>query len=206
METENNAYGQGVIQTNEKNRNARWYDSSVAQQLLEEPKTKDGQIPTTVSSTTYHNTGKVLYNYPTIDIKVLYHADITKLEVSDIGNFIDLRSAEDYDLKAGDFKLINLGISVELPKGYWAQVVPRSSTFKNHGIIQTNSFGVIDTSYCGENDVWMLPVYATRDTHIDKDERICQFRLVKDQFKVAITEVDHLDGEDRGGFGSTGRK
>jgi dUTP pyrophosphatase len=204
METTNNAYGQGIIQTsNEKNRNARWYDSSVVQQL-DKPSTQG--VPTLIN---YPDTGvydEIIYNYPIVNIKVLYHADITKLEISDIGNFIDLRSAEDYDLKAGDFKLINLGISVELPKGYWAQVVPRSSTFKNHGIIQTNSFGVIDTSYCGENDVWMLPVYATRDTHIDKDERICQFRLVKDQFKVAITEVDHLDGEDRGGFGSTGRK
>ena len=141
-----------------------------------------------------------------LSIKIKYHNDkLTKIKAIDKGNFVDLRSAEKVELKAGEFKLINLGVSIKLPDGYWGQLVPRSSLFKNHGLIQTNSFGVIDTSYCGEDDVWMMPVYATRDTVIEFDERICQFRLVKDNSFV-IEEVDHLDDVSRGGFGSTGNK
>lgn len=141
-----------------------------------------------------------------LSIKIKYHNDkLTKIKAIDKGNFVDLRSAEKVELKAGEFKLINLGVSIKLPDGYWGQLVPRSSLFKNHGLIQTNSFGVIDTSYCGEDDVWMMPVYATRDTVIEFDERICQFRLVKDN-SFTINEVDHLDDVSRGGFGSTGNK
>lgn len=126
-------------------------------------------------------------------------------EVVQHGNFIDLYVAKGCKLKAGEFKLIDLGISVECPQGYWMQLVPRSSTFKKYGIIQTNSFGVIDTSYCGDNDIVMLPVYATRNTQIPKGERICQFTIVKD-VNFDIETVDKLDGPDRGGFGSTGSK
>ena len=118
--------------------------------------------------------------------------------------WIDLRSAEDIILKAGEFKLINLGVCMKLPDGYEAHVVPRSSTFKKFGIIQTNHQGVIDGSYCGDNDVWFYPALAMRDTHIYKGDRICQFRIVPIQPKITFEEVDHLDNPDRGGHGSTG--
>lgn len=121
------------------------------------------------------------------------------------GDFVDLRCAEDVELKAGEFKLIPFGVSIKLPKGYWGQVVPRSSTFKRYGIIQVNSFGVIDESYCGDNDEWMMPVYATRDTMIYQNNRIAQFRIVKKQ-PFEMLEVYRLRDNNRGGFGSTGIK
>lgn len=141
-------------------------------------------------------------------IKIKYHTDeIEKLRYIDgKSDWIDLRAAEDVELKQGDFRLISLGISMELPKGYEAHVVPRSSTFKTWGIIQTNSMGVIDESYCGDNDIWRMPVYATRDTIIHKNDRICQFRIIDNQPKIEFEEVEHLEGVDRGGFGSTGVK
>lgn len=120
-----------------------------------------------------------------------------------MGNFIDLRAAETIVMKAGDFKLIPLGISVKLPDRYWAQVVPRSSTFKKYGIIMTNSFGVIDNTYCGNDDIWMFPAYALRDTTIPVNDRICQFRIVEDN-EIEIHYVRELNGPNRGGFGSTG--
>lgn len=120
-------------------------------------------------------------------------------------DWIDLRAAEDVELKAGEFKLIHLGIAMQLPEGYEAHIVPRSSTFKNFGIIQTNHMGVIDESYCGPNDWWRMPVYAIRDTKIQKNERICQFRIMKHQPVIQFQE-GVLDGSDRGGFGSTGTK
>lgn len=119
------------------------------------------------------------------------------------GNFIDLRCAEKVELKAGDFKLIPLGFSAKIEDGYWAQVVPRSSTFKKWGILMTNSFGVIDTEYCGDNDEWFMPVYATRDTIIEANDRICQFRLVKD-IEFDIETIDKLSDNNRGGFGKSG--
>ena len=138
-----------------------------------------------------------------IDIK--YHADITPLEMSEKGDWCDLRVAEDVEMKAGEFKIISLGVSMKLPEGYEAVVVPRSSTFKTWGIVQTNHMGVIDNSYCGDNDVWRFPALATRDVKIDKNSRISQFRIQKKMDKLTFTTVDHLGGEDRGGFGSTGR-
>ena len=137
-------------------------------------------------------------------IKIKYFTDIEKLEKIDKGDWIDLRSAEDVLLGKNEFKLIPLGIGMKLPEGYEAHLVPRSSTFKNFGIIQTNHMGVIDESYCGENDQWMMPVYATRDTRISKNDRICQFRIVKKQPEVEFVEVEHLEEKNRGGFGSTG--
>ena len=137
-------------------------------------------------------------------IKVKYHTDILPLEMNEKGDWVDLRAAEDMILRPG-FSRIPLGISVELPEGYEAHIAPRSSTFKNWGIIQTNSVGVIDNSYCGDNDIWMMPVYATRDTYINKNDRICQFRIVEKQPHLEFETVDHLGNEDRGGFGSTGR-
>ena len=140
-------------------------------------------------------------------IKIKYHSDeIEKLRYIDgKSDFIDLRAAEDIELKAGEFKLISLGVSMELPKGYEAHIVPRSSTFKTWGIIQTNSMGIVDESYRGDSDIWKMPVYATRDTTIHKNDRICQFRIEKHQPTIYFEEVEHLEGDERGGFGSTGK-
>lgn len=138
-------------------------------------------------------------------IKIKYHnKNIDKIEKINNGDWIDLRSAETVELKAGEFKLISLGVSMELPKGYEAHVVPRSSTFKNFGIIQTNHQAVIDESYCGDNDIWRYPAYALRDTVIKENDRICQFRIVEKMPCVTFEEVETLGNADRGGFGSTG--
>ena len=141
-------------------------------------------------------------------IKIKYHTnEIEKLRYIDgKSDWIDLRSAEDVELKAGDFKLISLGVSMELPKGYEAHIVPRSSTFKTWGIIQTNSMGIVDESYRGDNDIWKYPVYALRDTIIHKNDRICQFRIMEHQPTIEFDEVEHLEGEERGGFGSSGKQ
>jgi len=141
-------------------------------------------------------------------IKIKYFSDkIDRLTYIDgKSDWIDLRSAQDVSLKAGEFKLIPLGVAMELPEGYEAHVVPRSSTFKNFGIIQTNHQGVIDCSYRGDNDQWFMPVYALRDTQIHVNDRICQFRIMENQPKIIFDEVEHLDGVDRGGHGSTGRQ
>lgn len=138
-------------------------------------------------------------------IKVKYHADIEPLTKVSVGDWIDLRLAEDVRLYGGDFKLLSLGVSMKLPDGYEAVVIPRSSTFKNYGLIQANSVGLIDNSYCGDNDVWMFPAIATDYVEIPKNTRICQFRIQKKMEDVEFVTVDHLGGEDRGGFGSTGK-
>ena len=140
-----------------------------------------------------------------MEIKVRYHADIDPLEKTDKGDWIDLRAAEDVVLKAGEFKIISLGVSMKLPEGYEALVIPRSSTFKHWGIIQTNHCGLIDNSYCGDNDVWMFPALATRDVVIEKNSRICQFRIQKKMENITLTTVDKLDDINRGGFGSSGK-
>ena len=138
-------------------------------------------------------------------IKIKYHnPDLAKIEKIEVGDWIDLRTAENVKLSTGEFKLINLGISMKLPEGYEAHVVPRSSTFKTWGILQTNSMGIIDNSYSGTNDIWRFPAYAIRDTEIKVNDRLCQFRIVKKQPQVEFIEVDKLDDTDRGGFGSTG--
>lgn len=138
-------------------------------------------------------------------IKIKYHnPNLMKIEKIEVGDWIDLRAAENIKLSAGEFKLINLGISMKLPEGYEAHVVPRSSTFKTWGVLQTNSMGVIDNSYSGTNDIWRFPAYAIRDTEIKVNDRLCQFRIMKKQPKVEFIEVDKLDDTDRGGFGSTG--
>ena len=139
-------------------------------------------------------------------IKIKYFSnEIEKLDyIEGKSDWIDLRASERVELKKGDFKLIPLGVGMKLPEGYEAHVVPRSSTFKTWGIIQTNSMGVIDGSYCGDNDMWRFPVYATRDTVIHVGDRICQFRIMENQPRIQFEEVKHLDAGDRGGFGSTG--
>ncbi len=141
-------------------------------------------------------------------IRIKYFTDkIDKLTYIDgKSDWIDLRAAEEIDMKKGEFKLIPLGVAMELPRGYEAHVVPRSSTFKNFGIIQTNHQGVIDCSYCGDNDQWFMPAYALRDTQIHVNDRICQFRIVENQPKIIFDEVEHLEHEDRGGIGSTGKQ
>ena len=119
-------------------------------------------------------------------------------------DWIDLRAAEDVVMNAGEFKLIPLGVAMELPKGYEAHIVPRSSTYKNFGVIQTNHTGIVDESYSGDNDQWFFPAYALRDTEIHVNDRICQFRIMEHQPKISFVETDHLGNEDRGGIGSTG--
>ena len=138
-------------------------------------------------------------------IKVKYHSNIYPLEKRENGDWIDLRVAEDVSMKAGEFKLISLGVSMQLPDGYEALIVPRSSTSKNWGVLQTNHCGVIDNSYCGDNDIWMFPALATRDVFIEKNSRICQFRIQQKMQYVSFETVDNLGNPDRKGFGSSGR-
>ena len=126
-------------------------------------------------------------------IKIKYHNDIRPLEILDNGDWIDLRAAEDVNLEKGDFRIISLGVSMKLPDGYEAHIVPRSSTFKHWGIIQANHMGVIDNSYCGDNDIWKFPVIATRDAVIYKNDRICQFRIMKKQPCIRFDTVEHLN-------------
>lgn len=135
-----------------------------------------------------------------------FDKEIDKLQKIEKGDWVDLRAAETVEMKAGEFRLIPLGIGMILPDGYEANVVPRSSTYKNFGILQTNHMGVIDNTYCGDNDQWMFPALAMRDTVIHKNDRICQFRIRKKQPNLSFQEVAHLKEEDRGGFGSTGCK
>ena len=139
-------------------------------------------------------------------IKIKYHSDkIDKLTYIDgKSDWIDLRAAEEVEFKAGDYKLVSLGISMRLPEGYEAHIAPRSSTFKNYGLIQTNSIGIIDNSYSSDKDIYKWPAFATRDTVVHVNDRICQFRIVKNQPKIVFDEVEHLGGAVRGGFGSTG--
>ena len=140
-------------------------------------------------------------------IKIKYLNDsINRLEKIEKGDWIDLRSAEDVELKKGESKLIHLGVAMELPKGYEAHIVPRSSTFKKWGIIQTNHMGVVDNTYCGDDDWWFMSVYATRDVKIEKDDRICQFRIVEKMPPIEFETVEVLGNENRGGCGSTGSK
>jgi len=141
-----------------------------------------------------------------MELKIRYFSDsIDRLAyIAGKSDWIDLRAAEEVRMKAGEFRLIPLGVAIALPEGYEAHVVPRSSTFKNFGILQTNSMGVIDESYSGDNDQWFFPAYAVRDTVIRVNDRICQFRIMKHQPALSFREVEKLGGEDRGGFGSTG--
>ena len=142
------------------------------------------------------------------EIKIKYLNDeITRLEYIDgKSDWIDLRAAEEVELKAGEFKLIHLGVAMQLPEGYDAHIVQRSSTFKKWGIIQTNHCGIVDNTYCGPNDWWRMPVFALRDTKIEVNDRICQFRIQKNQPTLVFNEVEEMEADNRGGFGSTGTK
>ena len=139
-------------------------------------------------------------------VQIKYFTDIDKIEKIQQGDLIDLRAAEDIEMKAFEFKLIPLGIAMKLPEGYMAKVYPRSSTYKNYKIIQTNSVAIIDESYCGDNDQWFYPVVALQNTIIHKNDRICQFEIVKKMPEFEFIEVEHLGNKDRGGIGSTGVK
>lgn len=143
-------------------------------------------------------------NNEKLSVKVKYHTDMLPIDQFENGDWIDLRAAEDVEMSAGDFRLISLGVSMKLPDGYEAHVVPRSSTYRRWGIIQANHMGVIDNSYCGDNDIWKFPAIAIRDTTIYKNDRICQFRIVKKQPEFEFEEVEYMDDHDRGGFGSSG--
>ena len=125
--------------------------------------------------------------------------------VGEKSDWIDLKAAQDYELNQFEYTLINLGFALQLPDGYEAHIVPRSSTFKNFGILQTNSMGIIDNSYCGDEDYWKLPVIAMRDTVIKKGDRICQFRIIEKMSNIEVEIVKTLGNENRGGFGSTGK-
>ncbi len=140
-------------------------------------------------------------------IRIKYFTDkIDRLAyIGGKSDWIDLRCAKEVQMKAGEFCLIPLGVAMQLPEGFEAHVVPRSSTFKNFGIIQTNHTGIIDESYCGDNDQWFMPAYALRDTEIHVNDRICQFRIVEHQPQLAFEETEELGNRDRGGLGSTGK-
>lgn len=144
-------------------------------------------------------------------IKVKYfenHEGLTvePLKKIDKGDWINLRANETISLRKGDFRLIPLGVGMKLPEGYEAHIVPRSSTFKNWGILQTNSMAIIDNSYSGNNDQWWLPVFATKNTIIQRNDRICQFRIVERQPVIEFDTVEFLDDVDRGEFGSSGKQ
>lgn len=135
-----------------------------------------------------------------------FNKELEHIKIDKNGDWIDLRASESIDFKQGEFKLIPLGVGMILPKGYEAHIVPRSSTFKNFGIIQTNHQGVIDNSYSGDNDEWKFPAYAMRDAIINKGDRICQFRIIKRQPNIKFDIVNKLRDVSRGGFGSSGIK
>lgn len=143
-------------------------------------------------------------NFQEIKIKYLNDSIEPLRYIDGKSDWIDLRAAEEVTFQTGEYKLIPLGVAMCLPKGYEAHVVPRSSTFKNYGLMQTNHMGVIDSSYCGDNDWWYVPMYATKDVVVHAGDRICQFRIMENQPKIDFITVEHLEGEDRGGFGSTG--
>lgn len=139
-----------------------------------------------------------------VTIRIKYHRGVKPVERFNTGDWIDLRCAEDTFIGKGQGKLVPLGVSMELPEGYEALVVPRSSTFKRLGIMMSNSIGIIDESYKGDGDEWHFPAYATRDTFIRKNERICQFRIIQHQPLIHLMEVETLGNKDRKGIGSTG--
>ena len=140
-----------------------------------------------------------------MDIKIRYIDDILPLEMFDKGNWIDLRCSRSIRMKQGEYIQIPLGVAMQLPDRYEAIIAPRSSTFRRYGILPANGIGIIDSMYCGNDDMWCFPAYAIRDTEIPKDERICQFRILERQPVINFIPVDDLANPNRGGLGSTGR-
>lgn len=145
-----------------------------------------------------------------LTIKIKYHEDkygeLERLNRIEKGDWIDLRAAETVEMKQGEFKLISLGISMQFPPGYEAHMATRSSTYKTWGILLANSHSIIDESYNGDNDIWLFPALAIRDTVIKKGDRIAQFRLVEKMPVIEFEEVKTLGNPDRGGLGSTGKQ
>ena len=138
------------------------------------------------------------------EIKVRYLPGAPHIEQVGWGSWIDLYTYEDVTLKAGQREYISMGVAMQLPRGYEAILAPRSSTFKRYGLLQSNSIGVIDSTYNGDDDIWCMPVVATRDIYIPKGTRICQFRIQKEQPKIRFVAVSSLGNENRNGFGSSG--
>lgn len=141
-----------------------------------------------------------------VPIRIKYHSKNLAGTIQQKANsaWIDLRAAETVEMEPGEFMIISLGISVKIPEGYEAHIAPRSSTFKNFGVLQTNGVGVVESSYCGEDDVWGFPALAMRKTVIHEGDRICQFRIMNEMGSVDITTTDSMTSQSRGGFGSTG--
>lgn len=140
-----------------------------------------------------------------VTVKVKYHTGKESAILMPNSDWIDLRAAETVEMKMGEYRLISLGVSMQLPSGFEAHIAPRSSTFKHWGILLVNGIGIIDNSFCGDNDIWSFPALATRDIKICEGDRICQFRIMRKQPVIKFEEVDHLGNENRGGIGSTGR-
>jgi len=138
-------------------------------------------------------------------IKIKYFEGAQPLEQFSQGNWVDLRSNIDIEMKYREFALIPLGVAMQLPNNFEAYIVPRSSTFKNFGIIQTNHMGVVDFAYSGSEDQWFFPAYALRIAKIKKGDRICQFRIQQIQPNITFIESE-LSPINRGGHGSTGIK
>ena len=160
---------------------------------------------------------------PTLQAEIKYLEGARELTKISKGDLIDLYAYEDVFVPYMGQTLISLGFSLKLPKGYMAKLYPRSSTFKTWGLIQTNHVGIIDNSYCGNNDIYMYPVQCTMakqtekvminghkvtisGTWIKKGDRICQMEICKVPPTIEFNKVDDLQTEDRGGFGSTGTK
>lgn len=141
----------------------------------------------------------------TIKIKY-FEPDLEPIGKIAVGDWIDLRAAEDVFMSAGEYRLIRLGVGMILPEGYEANVLPRSSTPKRFGITMANCMGVIDGSYSGDADEWHFPALAIWDTFVSKGDRIAQFRIVKNQPEITFEVVEHLNETSRGGIGSTGDK
>lgn len=143
---------------------------------------------------------------PTNTIQVVYHSDASRpIAQAHAGEWCDLRTAEDVELEAGEYKAISLGVSIKLPEGYEALVAPRGSSFKNYGVLQVNPPGVVDELFCGNKDIWHWLVYATRNANIPAGTRVAQFRIIETQGELNIEEVESLGDINRGGFGSTGK-
>ena len=141
-------------------------------------------------------------------MKVKYKEGVKPIVRAYDGEWFDLRAAKDYSLVKGDLLKIDLGVAIELPEGYEAIIRPRSSTAFEYGMLMACS-GVIDHMYCGDEDWWNFGAYVIRSGQIKKNDRICQFRIQKQQPSVAelnIETVEHLGNRNRGGFGSTERQ